>query len=145
MRSEKRFTKVTWRDDRRDTHSCPVAGTGSHGGGREEAGKEQYVQQDGPGEGGEGQSGKSVVLNRTTWKGLTGRVALEWSPEGGEGKSLPGSGNCRCKGPGVGARVAQAQAGEEAPVHGAGEWARGRRVRGTQGFVPEPRGALGGF
>lgn len=45
-------------------------------------------------------------------------MALEWSPEGGEGKSIAGRGNCRCKGPGVGVCTEHSQTSKEAPVCG---------------------------
>lgn len=55
------------------------------------------------------------------WKGLSGKVALGWSPEGSKGKSILGRGSHTCKGPGAGVRLEHSEASKEAPVCEAAE------------------------
>lgn len=120
-------------ENRRNKDSCPLEATGSWWGGRHETNKEPecftYSEAVRPTEkneagkrgGRDNQSGESVILNRVAQKDLSGKMALERSPKGSEGKSISGRRNRTCKGPGAGVCLELSKAFEQAPVCGAGK------------------------
>lgn len=80
------------------------------------------------------QSGESVTLNRMDWKGLSGKMALEGSPEGSEERASQAEVTTRARV--LGLKCAWGfQRLLSRPPCGAGKWIGDQQVRDMQGAV----------